>query len=33
MDFISLKNYLMAKDGAVEEFPFDTVTLVIKVSG
>jgi len=33
MDFNTLKSYLMAKPGAVEEFPFDTVTLVFKVSG
>ena len=33
MDFNTLKNYLMKKTGAIEEFPFDTVTLVIKVSG
>ena len=32
MNFNTLKNYLMAKPGAVEEFPFDAVTLVIKVS-
>jgi len=33
IDFDSLRNYLMGKSGAVEEFPFDMVTLVIKVSG
>lgn len=33
MDFDDLKSYLMQKAGSVEEFPFDTVTLVIKVSG
>ncbi|MBN2677163.1 MAG: MmcQ/YjbR family DNA-binding protein [Anaerolineaceae bacterium] len=33
MDFTTLKNYLISKPGAVEEFPFDTVTLVIKVGG
>ena len=33
MDFTTLKNYLLSKPGAVEEFPFDTVTLVIKVGG
>ena len=33
MDFNTLKNYLLEKPGAAEEFPFDTVTLVIKVSG
>ena len=32
-DFDTLKSYLLAKPGAVEEFPFDTVTLVIKVGG
>lgn len=33
MNFNTLKNYLLAKPGAVEEFPFDAVTLVLKVSG
>ena len=33
MDFNTLKNYLRQKPGVVEDFPFDTVTLVIKVSG
>ena len=33
MDFTTLKNHLLSKPGAVEEFPFDTVTLVIKVGG
>ena len=33
MDFNTLKSYLLQKPGAVEEFPFDAVTLVIKVSG
>ncbi len=33
MDFSTLKSYLLEKSGAVEEFPFDTVTLVTKVSG
>ena len=33
MDFNTLKSYLMAKSGAVEEFPFDTITLVFKISG
>ncbi len=33
MDFTTLKNYLLSKPGAVEEFPFDAVTLVIKVGG
>jgi predicted DNA-binding protein (MmcQ/YjbR family) len=33
MDFISLHKYLMEKTGAVEDFPFDTGTLVVKVEG
>lgn len=33
MNFNTLRSYLMEKSGAVEDFPFDTVTLVIKVSG
>ncbi|MCD6526743.1 MAG: MmcQ/YjbR family DNA-binding protein [Desulfuromonas sp.] len=33
MNFNDLRSYLMAKSAAVEEFPFDAVTLVIKVSG
>ena len=33
MDFTALKNYLLSKPGSVEEFPFDHVTLVIKVGG
>ena len=33
MDFETLRSYLLAKPGASEDFPFDTVTLVIKVSG
>ncbi len=33
MDFNALKSYLLQKPGAVEEFPSDAVTLVIKVSG
>ncbi|MDX2479473.1 MAG: MmcQ/YjbR family DNA-binding protein [Desulfuromusa sp.] len=33
MDFNTLKSYLLSKTGAVEEFPFDAVTLVSKVSG
>jgi len=33
MDFNTLKKHLVSKPGAVEDFPFDTVTLVIKVSG
>lgn len=33
MNFDSLRSYLLAKPGAVEEFPFDTITLVIKAGG
>jgi predicted DNA-binding protein (MmcQ/YjbR family) len=33
MDFESLRAYLAAKPGAVEDFPFDPVTLVFKVGG
>jgi predicted DNA-binding protein (MmcQ/YjbR family) len=33
MDFEALRAYLAAKPGAVEEFPFDPVTLVFKVGG
>lgn len=33
MDFTMLRAYLAAKPDAVEEFPFDTVTLVLKVGG
>ena len=33
MTFDALHAYLMAKPGAVEEFPFDTMTLVVKVAG
>ena len=33
MDFETLRSCLMSKPGAVEDFPFDNVTLVIKVSG
>lgn len=33
MDFEVLRNYVMEKPGAVEDFPFDTFTLVIKVCG
>lgn len=33
MDFAALRKYLAAKPGAVEDFPFDTVTLVFKVGG
>lgn len=33
MSLESLRSYLLAKPKAVEEFPFDSVTLVIKVCG
>ena len=33
MDFEILRKYLLAKAGAVEDFPFDKTTLVIKVAG
>lgn len=33
MTFETLKATLLGKPGAVEDFPFDTVTLVLKVSG
>ncbi|MCK4622063.1 MAG: MmcQ/YjbR family DNA-binding protein [Desulfuromonadales bacterium] len=33
MDFETLRNYLLAKAGAMEDFPFDDKTLVIKVGG
>ncbi len=33
MNLDSLRSYLLAKPGAVEEFPFDSVTLVVKVGG
>jgi predicted DNA-binding protein (MmcQ/YjbR family) len=33
MDFDALRAYLAAKPGAIEEFPFDIVTLVFKVGG
>ena len=33
MDFTTLRTYLTSKPGAVEDFPFDTVTLVAKVGG
>ncbi|NOQ51908.1 MAG: MmcQ/YjbR family DNA-binding protein [Desulfuromonadaceae bacterium] len=33
MDFETLRSYLLAKAGAIEDFPFDSTTLVIKVSG
>lgn len=33
MDFEILRNHLLAKAGATEDFPFDDTTLVIKVAG
>lgn len=33
MDFATLRSYLLSKPGAVEDFPFDHVTLVLKVGG
>jgi len=33
MDFDTLRTYLNSKPGATEDFPFDPVTLVLKVSG
>ncbi|HEY5673867.1 MAG TPA: MmcQ/YjbR family DNA-binding protein [Malonomonas sp.] len=33
MEFETLRNYLLAKPGASEDFPFDETTLVIKVAG
>jgi len=33
MDLEQLRRYLKAKPGAVEDFPFDLVTLVAKVGG
>ena len=33
MDFATLRSYLASKPGAVEDFPFDPATLVIKVGG
>jgi predicted DNA-binding protein (MmcQ/YjbR family) len=33
MNFDALRSYLLAKPGAVEDFPFDMETLVIKVGG
>jgi len=33
MTFEVLRSYLLAKPGAVEDFPFDPVTLVAKVGG
>lgn len=33
MDFATLRSYLLAKAGALEDFPFDDKTLVLKVGG
>ena len=33
MDFESLREYLLKKPGASEDFPFDETTLVLKVGG
>ena len=33
LDLTTLRNYLLEKPSAVEEFPFDLVTLVAKVGG
>jgi len=33
LDFNTLKSFLLEKPGAIEEFPFDTDTLVIKGGG
>lgn len=33
MNFDTLRDYLLNKPGAFEDFPFDAVTLVIKVGG
>lgn len=33
MDFEALRSYLLSKPAAVEDFPFDTSTLVLKVGG
>ena len=33
MDFETLRSYLLAMPEAVEDFPFDTTTLVLKVAG
>ena len=33
MNFETLLSYLLQKPGATEDFPFDCVTLVVKVSG
>ena len=33
MDFETLRSYLLGKPEAIEDFPFDTTTLVLKVGG
>ena len=33
MDLLQLRAYLLAQPGAVEDYPFDTTTLVAKVAG
>ncbi|SHJ35317.1 Predicted DNA-binding protein, MmcQ/YjbR family [Malonomonas rubra DSM 5091] len=33
MDFEALRGYLLSKPGAAEDFPFDRVSLVLKVGG
>lgn len=33
MDFEALKSYCLSKKGATQDFPFDDVTLVLKVGG
>ena len=33
MDFETLRSYLLSKPAAREDFPFDSTTLVLKVSG
>jgi predicted DNA-binding protein (MmcQ/YjbR family) len=33
MNFETLQSYLQQKPGATEDFPFDNMTLVVKVSG
>lgn len=33
VDFNTLRTYLLTKPGATEDFPFDPVTLVVKVGG
>ena len=33
MNFSAMRSYILKMPGSVEEFPFDTVTLVVKVGG